>query len=134
MTTINGINHHGKESPYPFAEDSLQTACMTYLRLQYPNVLAFHVPNGGSRNRVEAAKLKGMGVMAGVCDIVILEPREYRCVKPCGLFIELKVKGGKLQDSQASFISKLQVRGYMAAVVWSFDAFKALVDDYLTNT
>lgn len=131
MISINGIDHHGKDAPYPFAEDSLQTACATYLRAQYPKALWFHSPNGGSRNRIEAAKLKGMGVRPGVSDIVILEPREHHGMKPCGLVVELKVKGGKLQESQISFIIDAQVRGYMAAVVWNFDAFKSLVDNYL---
>lgn len=130
MTTINGIDHHGKDHPYPGKEDDLQRACANYLRLQYPAVLFFHVPNGGSRNRIEAAKLKGMGVLPGVSDLVILEPREYRGVKPCGLLIELKAKGGKLAGSQESFITEVQVRGYMAAVVWSFDGFKNLIDEY----
>jgi hypothetical protein len=131
MTTIHGIDHHGKDKPYPFAEDSLQIACATYLRAQYPNVVWFHSPNGGSRNAIEAAKLKQMGVRPGVSDIIILEPRELHGIKPCGLIIELKAKGGKLQDTQASFIMDVQARGFMAAVVWNFDAFKELIDEYL---
>lgn len=131
MTTISGIDHHGKDRPYPFTEDSLQQHCMTYLRMQYPKALAFHVPNGGSRNKIEAAKMKGMGVMPGVSDIIIMEPREYQGFKPCGLIIELKAKGGTLKDTQASFITEVQARGYMAAVCWNFDAFKNLVDKYL---
>jgi hypothetical protein len=134
MTTINGINHHGKESPYPFTEDSLQTACATYLRAQYPKALWLHCPNGGSRNRIEAAKLKMMGVLPGASDLMIFEPRNFKGLRPCGLFIELKTKGGKLQETQASFIIEVQARGYMAAVCWNFDAFKALVDEYFYNT
>ncbi len=136
---MQGIDHHGKDKPYPFAEDSLQIACATYLRAQYPNVVWFHSPNGGSRNRIEAAKLKQMGVRPGVSDIVILEPWYEEIIKPgtgiCqwkhGLVVELKAKGGKLQDTQASFIMDVQARGFMAAVCWNFDAFKALVDNYL---
>lgn len=138
MTTIHGIDHHGKEKPYPGKEDDLQAACMNYLRHQYPQALAFHCPNGGSRNRIEAAKLKGMGVLAGVCDIVMLEksvtnPNQIEFTVCHCLLIELKAKGGTLRQSQFEFLLAAQERGYKVAVCWSFDAFKALVDRYLNG-
>jgi hypothetical protein len=37
-----------------------------------PDVVWFHVPNGGSRHKIEAAKLKGMGTLAGVPDLIII--------------------------------------------------------------
>lgn len=129
--TINGIDHFGKDKPYPGKEDALQKACADYLRLHPAKPLFFHPANGGSRNSIEAAKLKGMGVVAGVSDLVILEPMEYRCTKPCGLMVELKVKGGKLTEYQTEFLQSVQVRGYKAAVVWNFDAFQTLINDYL---
>lgn len=138
MTTIHGIDHYGKEKPYPFAEDSLQIACATYMRAQYPNALWFHSPNGGSRNAIEAAKLKQMGVRPGVSDIIILENCNWELgyefdssIEYHGLFIELKVKGGTLQQSQLEYLLAAQERWYKAAVVWNFDAFKQLIDNYL---
>ena len=42
----------------------------------YPDLeLLYHVPNGGSRNKAEASKLKRMGVRAGVPDLVLPVPR-----------------------------------------------------------
>lgn len=34
-------------------------------------VPCFHIPNGGSRNKAEAANLKRQGVMAGVPDLCV---------------------------------------------------------------
>ena len=38
-------------------------------------MFAFHPANGGWRSRVEAAILKGMGVRAGVPDIIAIKGR-----------------------------------------------------------
>ena len=32
----------------------------------------FHVPNGGSRHKIEAARMKPMGVVAGVPDLMLI--------------------------------------------------------------
>lgn len=37
--------------------------------------LLFHVPNGGKRSKVEAARFKAMGVQAGVPDLFLPVPR-----------------------------------------------------------
>lgn len=38
----------------------------TFIRVKYPEIdLMFHIPNGGSRNKLEAANLKKQGVKAG---------------------------------------------------------------------
>lgn len=39
----------------------------TFIRAKHPEIdLMFHIPNGGSRNKLEAANLKKQGVKAGV--------------------------------------------------------------------
>lgn len=51
---------------------------------RYPELKwLFHVPNGGSRNRVEAVKFKQMGVKAGVSDLQLPYPKGSYC----GLFV-----------------------------------------------
>ena len=71
-----------------------------------------HIPNGGSRNIIEAAKLKKMGVKAGMPDLQLLEANEsYH-----GLWIELKAKKGKLQPSQRLMIQRLEEQGYLCKV------------------
>ena len=36
------------------------------------NVLIWHVPNGGLRTKAEAARLKWIGVLAGVLDLTLV--------------------------------------------------------------
>lgn len=113
-------------------ESDLQKSAMRYIRLAYPNVISFHVANegiSGAKGRVYGAKMKAMGVLAGVSDIHILEPtKDY-----CGLFIELKTAKGRVSDSQKLFIERLRSKGYRAEVCRSFDEVQSLVDSYLES-
>lgn len=58
------------------AESRIQQICVSWFRLQFPSIahLLFAVPNGGSRNLMEAANLKKEGVVAGVSDLILLYP------------------------------------------------------------
>lgn len=132
ITTINGIEHHGKHAKLPGSEDDLQRACVQYLEWHPKKPLFFHPANGGSRNKAEAGKFKGMGVRAGVSDLVILEPvGAGPVVFWHGLMVELKATNGKLSEHQTTFLLAAQERGYKVAVVYTFDAFKSLIDNYL---
>lgn len=52
---------------------------------QYPELKwLHHIPNGGSRNKTEAVKLKQMGVKTGVSDLCLPYPKGIYC----GLYIE----------------------------------------------
>src|SRR2546421_7946782 len=52
-------------------EQDIQRAVFDHLRWRgVPGVFAFHVPNGGKRNRVEAAIFKGLGTRDGVPDML----------------------------------------------------------------
>ena len=67
----------------------------------------FAVPNGGSRNLREAARLKAQGVLAGVSDLVILLPHKV-------YFVELKNPNGKGRQSpaQRAFEEKVRSMGH----------------------
>ncbi len=84
-------------------EADIQRAILDYLRLALPGYLTFHIPNGGRRGRVEAARLKGQGVLAGVADLCILGPGGF-----CG-WIEVKRPGEKLTPAQERFRDDCQV-------------------------
>lgn len=74
-------------------EDQFQAATYMYINNNYPLLrgLIFHVPNEGAKSKHEGAKLKSMGVIAGVPDLI--------CVSP--LFaIELKMPSGRLSPQQ----------------------------------
>ena len=55
---------------------------------KYPELkLLYHVPNGGSRNTLEAANLKRQGVKAGVPDLCLPVARQGHH----GLYIEMNI-------------------------------------------
>ena len=97
--------------------------------LKYPALrLMFHVPNGGSRDLIEARNLKKQGVKAGVPDIFLPVARGGFH----GLFIEMKRQdGGRLSEAQADYLQKLRMQGYQAVVCKGFDAAVSVIQAYL---
>ena len=109
-------------------ETQLQIAVADYLRYQYRHVLFFHVPNGGARWKREAGKLKRMGVLPGVPDLLIFEPRGGFH----GLAIELKVKGNYPTHSQKIVLEQLNSKGWKAVSCYGFDKAREVIDAYLS--
>ena len=108
-------------------EHDIQVACVQWFRLQYPQALIWATPNGGQRNVVVAKKLKDEGVLAGVPDLQIPEPRgEYS-----GLFIEMKSGRNKPTSEQIDMMNRLRDRKFKCVVCWSFDEFMREVKKYL---
>ena len=75
-------------------EQDIQRAVFEHLAARPARgVFAFHVPNGGWRSRVEASVLKGIGVRAGIPDIIaVKDGRAYG--------LELKAPGERLTAVQ----------------------------------
>lgn len=87
----------------------------------------FHIPNGGSRNKAEAANLKRQGVKAGVPDLFL---PVARC--GChGLFIEMKAQKGRVSSRQAAWIRLLRAQGYAAYVCYGAKNAVKLIDLYM---
>ena len=100
------------------SEDQLQEAIIKVWRTMTPRsewFRLFHPANGGSRNSIEAAKFKRMGVVAGVADLV--------CLLPEGKvgFIELKFGKNGLSDYQDDFRIFCQKSGYLWALCRTVD-------------
>ena len=112
-----------------YPEESLQIACVQWFRLQYPNSIIFHVPNGGKRNPREAARLKRAGTLAGIPDLFVAEP----CNNMSGLFIEMKSPKGKLTDSQKDMSDRLLNFGYAFEVCRSIEGFVSIVREYING-
>ena len=89
-------------------EQALQIQCVQWFRLQYPNILIHHSPNGGKRSYVEAAIFKAMGTLAGWPDLFIA----YKSNGFGGLFIEMKSKDGRPSKSQKDIGLLLFNSGY----------------------
>ena len=81
-----------------------------------------HSPNGGKRETKtnaagktycpEGARLKKMGTKAGFPDLFLYIPRGGYC----GLFIEMKVKGGSTSAEQRAIHKRMAAIGYYTAV------------------
>lgn len=110
-------------------EAGLQSACVEWFGLQYPKLapLLFHVPNGGSRNIIEAANLKRQGVRAGVADLILLFPKGGHG----SLCIEMKYKKGRQRNSQKDWQRVAKAAGNKYVICRSLEEFMKEVKNYL---
>jgi hypothetical protein len=97
-------------------EDQIQRAVLEHLRLRGPQTAYwFHVANGGGRAPIEASILKGLGVRAGVPDLIIIYAG-----KTYGL--ELKADGNKPTKLQIEAQDAMRAAGAEVAVAVGLDA------------
>ena len=112
---------------------------LSILERQGKIITFFAIPNGGSRNSIEAKNLKREGVRAGVSDMQVI-------LKDKVLFIEMKrppkrLKSGKLSyagisvsDKQKEFIECVRSsKVCKAKVCYGFNEARELIDDELEN-
>lgn len=91
-----------------------------------PRCLIFHVPNQGQQH------LTGIGVLAGVSDLIILHATHDTHTRPVYttlLFIEVKDHKGRQSDAQKAFEMRVVALGYRYAVVRSLDEFKEVINN-----
>ncbi len=99
----------------------------------------FAIPNGGARNRIEAARLVGLGVRAGTPDLLFAFP-----VGAChGLFIEMKKRKDQfrspgaalaaLTDNQNLMMMRFMEKGYACALCYGFDAARNALTNYMES-
>lgn len=114
------------------SEDNEQIAIISWAKWQkYSNgKLAdylHHSPNGGKRHITTAKRFKAMGTLAGFPDLFLFAPKGgYH-----GLFIELKVKGGRTNDNQKAMIERLNAQGYKAVVCFGANEAITEIKSYL---
>lgn len=96
---------------------------------KYPELaLMYHCPNGGFRNKIEAARLKGQGVKAGVPDVFLPVARNGWH----GLFIEMKRKaGGMVSMEQKMWIDKLRIQHYRVEVCKGYMQAINVIEAYM---
>jgi hypothetical protein len=103
-------------------EDSIQRAVFEHLRVRgAPNVFAFHPANGGDRRPVDASILKGLGVYAGVPNVIAIHGG--RCFG-----LELKAPGGRATERQLATIAALEAAGAFCCMVEGLDRALALLE------
>jgi hypothetical protein len=106
----------------PQPEAQIQRAVFQHFRARgAPGVFAFHPANGGFRRPVEAAILKGLGVRAGVPDLIACRSGRFYA-------LELKTDTGKLSDAQEQMLAALREAGAEVAVTYGLDAALAQLE------
>ena len=103
------------------AEQDLQIAVVQYLRLAAPQLLFWHVPNGGKREKREASLLKAMGVLPGVPDLAMILPGGVAG------FIELKSGAGRESVEQEAFRDAVNHRGGVYACCNTINAVEKVL-------
>jgi hypothetical protein len=117
-------------------ESKLQQSCVEWFGYQYPNEILFAIPNGGSRNRLEAARLKREGVKKGVADLFLAKQKTTfdnsgTIVVYGGLFIEMKYADGRQSKEQKDFEKHILPRGYRYEVCRTFEDFRGVIEWYI---
>src|SRR5262245_31401044 len=77
-------------------------------------VVWWHTPLGGTRNKIEAARLRRVGTKAGVPDLLLLYNGHH-------YGLELKTASGRPSAAQMAFISALNAAGATASVAHGLD-------------
>lgn len=124
-------------------EESHQIALADYLdrlkvKTKRRRLLWCHVPNGGSRNIIEATKLKRMGVKRGVLDVLIFDPPTVLDQKNIpiylsGMAIELKHGKNKPTQYQEMWLTDLIHRDWLTFVSYSIDDSIKLIQKYYSH-
>ena len=112
-----------KVSSRPTSENEIHLLAWQWVKKTYPDLLIFHVPNGGNRNMQEALKFKRMGVVPGVADFLMFVPGH-------AVAIELKDRGGKQSEAQREFQKQWEALGNEYWLVRSLTDFQSIVYTY----
>lgn len=111
-------------------ESQLQIQCVAWLKYQYPYLapLFFAVPNGGSRDKREAAIMKAEGITAGVSDLILNVPSG----RYTQLAIEMKA-GSSQSEAQKRYQRYAEAVGIKYIVCKSFQSFQGETENYIEN-
>lgn len=113
------------------SEDTEQMAVIQwaqYNQNRYPELKwLHHCPNGGSRNSLEAIKLKQMGVKAGVSDLCL----PYPCGIYCGLYIEMKYGDNGHTGKQKEFLKDMRAAGHFVVTCYSAEEAVKVIEEYV---
>src|ERR1700730_9885124 len=105
-------------------EDAIQCAVFDHIRVRGSrDLVAWHTPNGGKRNRIEAARFKGLGVRAGVSDVVALHRGRI-------VALELKAPGGLATEAQLKVIADMNRAGAPTCVADGLDDALTVVESW----
>jgi hypothetical protein len=96
-------------------EQTIQRAVVAHLKTRgAPGLVWTHVPNGGKRRPIEAAIFKGLGVRAGVSDLLMWHRGKSYA-------LELKSPDGRPTEQQMQFISDINAAGGFGTIASGLD-------------
>jgi hypothetical protein len=105
-------------------EQIIQRAVFAHLRTRTaPGLFAFAVPNGGYRKPIEAAIMKGLGVKAGVPDLIAVHRGQV-------FALEIKTENGRATDAQVQAIADIRGAGGHAEICHGLDAAIKQLEDW----
>ena len=113
-------------------EADIQSEFFSQVKLFFPRIpdkLLFAVPNGGSRNKLEAINLKRQGVKPGVSDVILLIPKGGFA----SLCLEFKTKTGEQSPDQKEFQKQAENCGSKYVIVRSVKEAIEEMKIYLHN-
>lgn len=110
-------------------EHNIQTSCVKWFRLQYPQYanLLYAVPNGSYKSRAAAGMMKAEGLTAGVADLCLALPRG----RFGALYIEMKQRGNYQQQNQKEWQRLCEKNGNIYKVCHTIEEFMITVNEYL---
>lgn len=108
------------------SELDLQRFTVQLLRLcARADCVWFHVPNGEYRSPRTAAKLKSMGVRAGVPDLALVLPDGGRTA-----FLELKTPKGRPSKEQKEFFRQATQAGALIGIAHTPEEVRRILTDW----
>ncbi|WP_085833856.1 VRR-NUC domain-containing protein [Clostridium merdae] len=103
-------------------------AAQPSIRSKWPCLkLLHHVPNGGKRDKIEAAHMKQQGVKRGIPDLDLPVARG----KYHGLRIEMKDDTGRTSIEQDWWLGELREQGYFCEVCHGWESAVRVLEWYL---
>jgi hypothetical protein len=118
-----------KKDDLPHSENKIQSDCFQWFHNSFKHLrgLLFHVPNGEYRDMATANRLKAMGVVPGIPDLIFnYRGRTY--------FIEMKKPGGKPSKEQIKIHDILDQHRFTVWIVDSLEGFKKLINIIIGDT
>jgi len=93
-------------------ESQHQSDFVKWMGYHHPNIMLYHIPNGEYRSPQVGAKLKRMGVKAGVFDMYVMDWH---------LYIEFKKSHKeKLSEAQKKFKISAENTGHRTMIAYNF--------------
>ena len=106
-----------------------QVKVVQHIRAFYPDCIIAAIPNGGDRSPQERVRLHSEGVLAGMPDLCVLEPKNGFYA----LFVEMKTKAGVVSAKQSAVGLQLNAKGYRSVVARSANEAIKTIEEYLNG-